>query len=83
MYIVTSIDDLTTEDSCSILRITMDEEILTTKEAAQFLRVSPIQVYRLTRQRELPVIKRGRRYVRYRKSDLIAFLNRYTVKREE
>ena len=60
----------------------MEEEVLTRKEAARFLKVSPIQVYRLTRQGELPVIKRGRRYVRYRKSDLLAFLDRYTILRE-
>ena len=60
----------------------MDEELLTTKEAAKFLRVSPIQVYRLTRQGELPVIRRGRRYTRYRKSDLIVFLDRHTVREE-
>jgi len=61
----------------------MEEEILTRNEAARFLRISPIHLYRLTRQGELPVIKRGRRYVRYRKSELVAFLDRYTAKREE
>lgn len=60
----------------------MEGHLLTTKEAAMFLRVSPIQVYRLTRQGELPVIRRGRRYTRYRKSDLVAFLDRYTIRRE-
>ena len=60
----------------------MDEQLLTTKEAARFLRVSPIHIYRLTRQGELPVIRRGRRYTRYRKSDLLVFLDRYTIERE-
>ncbi len=60
----------------------MDDELLTTKEAASFLRVSPMQVYRLTRDGELPMVKRGRRYVRYRKSDLMAFIDRYTVLRK-
>jgi len=65
-----------------IIKTIMDEQLLTTKEAARFLRVSPIHIYRLTRQGELPVIRRGRRYTRYRKSDLLVFLDRYTIERE-
>ena len=59
----------------------MDEELLTIKEAARFLKVSEVTIYRLTREGELPVIRRGRRYTRFRKSDILAFLDRHTVKR--
>ena len=57
----------------------MDEQLLTRQDVAQLLRVSTMQVYRLTKQGELPVIRRGRRYTRYKKSDIEAFLDRYTV----
>ena len=58
----------------------MEEQLLTRKEAAEFLRMSEIQVYRLTRQGELPAVKRGRGYVRYRKSHLLAFIDSYTTR---
>ena len=61
-----------------IIIIYMDESLLTKQEVAQMLRVSTMHVYRLTKQGELPVIRRGRRYTRYKKSDVEAFLNRYT-----
>jgi len=56
----------------------MDEELLTLNEVAKFLKVNPLYVVRITKKGELPVIKRGSRFTRYRKSDLIAFLDRYT-----
>lgn len=60
----------------------MHNEILTIEEAAKILKVSQGHVRKLVRQGELPVIRRGKRYSRYRKSDLIAFLDRYTIKKE-
>lgn len=57
----------------------MNDELLTIKEAAKFLKMATVTLYRLTRDGELTVIKRGG-YVRYRKSDLIAFLDRHTIK---
>ena len=58
------------------------EEVLTTEQAAKFLNMSEGYVRKLVRQGELPAIKRGRRYTRFRKNDLIAFLNRYTIRKE-
>ena len=60
----------------------MEDELLTRAEAVKFLRVSNTVLWRLTKAGELTVIKRGRGYVRYRKSDLIAFLNKHTIKGE-
>ncbi len=59
----------------------MEDELLTRAEAVKFLRVSNTALWRLTKAGELTVIKRGA-YVRYRKSDLIAFLDRHTIKGE-
>ena len=58
----------------------MEDEIMTTEEAAKFLKVSEQHVRNLKRQGELTPIMRGRRYTRYWKSELIAFLDRYTKK---
>lgn len=57
----------------------MEDELLTRAEAVKFLRVSNTALWRLTKVGELTVIKRGA-YVRYRKSDLIAFLVKHTIK---
>jgi excisionase family DNA binding protein len=54
-----------------------ENELLTIKEVAESLKVSEGHVYRLLRQGELPTIKRGRRFTRIQKSDLVAFLQRY------
>jgi excisionase family DNA binding protein len=59
----------------------MEEELLTLEEVATFLKVSELHVYRLTNKGELSVIRRGRRYTRYRKSDILEFLDRYTIRR--
>ena len=59
----------------------MEDEIMTTEEAAKFLKVSMQHVRNLTRQGELTPIRRGRRYTRYWKSELVAFLDRYTKKK--
>lgn len=72
---------LTSVESCGKITM-MEEELLTREEAAKLLRMSTITLYRLTRDGELTVIKRGRGYTRYRKSDLLAFLDRYTIKGE-
>ena len=55
----------------------MEDEILTIKEAAKLLRVSQTQIYRLIKEGELPVIKRGKRYTRLQRTDLLFFLERY------
>lgn len=56
----------------------MEDELLTREEAAKFLKIATVTLYRFTRDGELTVIKRGA-YVRYRKSALIAFLDRHTI----
>jgi len=61
----------------------MQEELLTTAEVAKFLKVSEATVSRLAKRGQLPAIKvgKGRRsFKRFRKSDLEAFLDRYTIK---
>lgn len=60
----------------------IENELLTIEDVAKSLKVSEGHVYRLMRQGELPAIKRGRRFTRIRRSDLMAFLDRYTTKRE-
>lgn len=60
----------------------MDDELLTKKEVARFLKVSEATVYRMTRRGDLPAIRRGKRFTRIRKSDLLAFLERYTQREE-
>jgi excisionase family DNA binding protein len=64
------------------MEASMDDELFTPEEAAKFLRIAKVTLYRYTKDREISVVKRGR-YVRYRKSDLVAFIDRYTIKREE
>lgn len=55
------------------------DEVMTIQEASQFLKVSVPMIYRLMREAELHPIRRGKRYTRLLKSDLIAFLGRHQV----
>jgi len=57
----------------------MEEELFTPKEACKFLKISIATLWRFTKDGDLTVIKR-KAYVRYRKSDLLAFLDRHTIK---
>ena len=57
----------------------MENEILTISEVAEMLRVSEGHVYSLMRAGELPVIRRGKRFTRIRRSDLMAYLDEITV----
>lgn len=54
----------------------LNEKLLTTEEAAEFLGITPgtLSVWRCTRRYEIPYIKVGK-LVKYRKSALDAFLN--------
>ena len=54
-----------------------EDDLLTIDEIAQILRTSKAHVFRLMRQRELAVIRRGRRFTRIQRNDLNAFLDRY------
>jgi len=56
------------------------EELLTREEVIRLLKISKATLYRLTRDGELPAIK-GKRFIRYRKSDIIAFLENHTSRR--
>lgn len=56
------------------------EELLTREEVIRLLKVSKATLYRLTRDGELPAIK-GKRFIRYRRSDIIAFLEKHTMRR--
>ena len=58
----------------------MEDELLTREEAAKFLKMSTITLWRYTKNGEIAVIKRAPAYIRYRKSDLIAFLEKHTIK---
>lgn len=55
----------------------MNDELLTVDEVAKLLRVHKSHVFRLMKEGEIPVIRRGRRYTRMLKSDLFAFIQRY------
>lgn len=55
----------------------MENEVMTIGEAAEFLKTSKTYVFKMIREGELPVTRRGKRYTRLMKSDLIAFLERY------
>ncbi len=59
----------------------MEDRLLTRKEAAEFLRCSVIHLHRLTKCGEISCIKRGK-YIRYRIRDLLAFLDKYTTRKE-
>ena len=55
----------------------MEYELLTIDEVAKLLKVHKSYVFRLLGEGELPVIKRGSRYTRILRSDLMAFIERY------
>ena len=55
----------------------MQDEVMTIGEAAEFLKSSKTHVFNLIREGELPVTRRGKRYTRLMKSDLLAFLERH------
>jgi len=50
-------------------------ELLTDKEAATFLRLSPLTLWRLRKRGELPFVRLASKLL-YRRSDLIAFIER-------
>ncbi|MBT9143432.1 MAG: hypothetical protein DDT29_01835 [Dehalococcoidia bacterium] len=58
----------------------MENEVLTIREAAEFLKVSVSYLLKMVREGEIPVTKRGRRYTRLMKRDLVAFLQRHRKK---
>jgi len=65
------------ERHCKMRRELMDSEVITIGEAAEFLKTSKTYIFKMIREGELPVIRRGKRYTRFMKSDLIAFLHKH------
>lgn len=55
---------------------TKSDLLLTQKEAASYLRISLVSLWRLRRSRELPY-KRALSKVLYRRADLDAYLDRF------
>jgi excisionase family DNA binding protein len=55
--------------------MTNTQELLTDKEAAQFLRLSPLTLWRLRKKGELPFVRLATKLL-YRRADLIAFIER-------
>jgi excisionase family DNA binding protein len=55
--------------------MTETSDLLTDKEAAQFLRLSTLTLWRLRKRGELPFVRLATKLL-YRRSDLIAFIER-------
>lgn len=55
----------------------MIDELLKVDEAASFLKVNRSHIFSLMKSGELPYVKRGRRYTRILRGDLMAFVQRY------
>jgi len=51
----------------------MENQLMTTPEAMKYLRISKVTLYKLMKEKKLPVYKVGRNY-RYRKSKLDKWL---------
>ena len=55
----------------------MENVLLTIDEVALYLKVHKSYIYKLMKDGELPVIRRGRRYTRILKSDLLTFIQKH------
>jgi excisionase family DNA binding protein len=55
----------------------MEDELLTIDEVARLLKVHRSHVFRLMKEGELSVVRRGTRYTRILRSDLMAFVQKY------
>jgi excisionase family DNA binding protein len=55
------------------------DEILTLKQAAEFVFLKPPKIYELVRKREIPVCKKGKRLY-FLKEDLIAWIKKGRIK---
>jgi len=55
----------------------MENELLTIDEVANILKVHTSHVFRLMKDGELSVIRRGRRYTRILRSDLMSFVQKH------
>jgi len=57
----------------------MEDELLTISEVSKWLKVHESYMYRLMKEGELPVVRRGKRYTRILRSDLIAFIQKHRL----
>jgi excisionase family DNA binding protein len=57
----------------------MNDELLTIDEVAKVLKVHKSHIFRLMKEGELPIVKRGNRYTRILRSDLGAFIQKHRV----
>ncbi len=57
----------------------MHNEVITIGEAAEFLKTSKTYIFKMVREGELPVIRRGKRYTSSMKGDAIAFQQRHRM----
>ena len=55
----------------------MEDELLTIDEVASALKVKKSYVYKLMKEREIIVVKRGKRFTRILRSDLMAYVQKY------
>ena len=55
----------------------MEDELLTIDEVADILKVHKSHVFRLMKDGEFPVVRRGTKYTRILRSDLESFVQKY------
>ena len=55
----------------------MDDELLTIDQVAEILKVHKSHVFRLMKDGDLPVVRRGKRFTRILESDLESFVQKY------
>ncbi|MCC6825244.1 MAG: helix-turn-helix domain-containing protein [Acidobacteria bacterium] len=55
--------------------MTEQSDLLTQKEAEEFLRLSPLSIWRYRKRGELPFVRFGKKLL-FRRADLIAFIER-------
>ena len=55
------------------------EEIFTVNQAAEFLAIHPKTLFGWAQSHRIPHVRLGTRAIRFRRSDLLAFLERFAV----
>lgn len=55
------------------------EKLITHKEAAQILHIHPLTLYELRRSGKIPYIRMGAKRIRYKVSDIEAFIEQCRV----
>ncbi len=57
----------------------MEDELLTIAEVAGILKVHKSHIYALMRDGELSVVKKGKRFTRILRSDLVTYIERHRL----